>query len=1269
MATTGGSADSRWRVFVDTGGTFTDCLAVDPGGGECRIKVLSSSSLRGHVVAGGGALAQVEAPWAGVDGLATGFDFRLLERAGAPHRVRSHRADPAVLELDPPLPDDLPVGAAFEVRSPEPAPLLATRVITGTPSGDPLPPMSMRLGTTRGTNALLTRSGDRPVLFVTRGFGDLLEIGTQARPELFALRVRKPASLAGAVVEVWGRLDARGLEIEPLDLESLASEGRRLVRAGHRTAAVALVHGDRNPAYERAVADLLREIGFERVSVSSELSPTIGLLRRATTAVVDAYLAAPVGDYLARIADAIRGGRLHVMTSAGGLVGADRYQPKDSLLSGPAGGVAGAAQAGRRVGRERVIAFDMGGTSTDVARYDEDFEYVFEHAVGDALLASPALAIESVAAGGGSVCGFADRSLRVGPDSAGADPGPACYGAGGPLSITDVNLLMGRLQPARFEIPVDPAAAQRALDAVRADIAASRGGEVAADPLLQGFLDIANQKMADAIREVSLRRGVDPAQYVLVAFGGAGPQHALAVAGRLGMDRVVVPRDPGLLSAQGMAVAAIERFAEEQVLERLDDVAPELPGRLERLAARAADELAAEGVREPVIRRRIASLRFVGQDAAVEVEVTLGADLEGAFGAQYREVFGHVPADREVELVSLRVVSASAPAGDAPERCSAGPRDPDPVGTSRALFHGRWSDVPVWQREDLPPGARVRGPGLVAERYSTLVLEPGWSVTVQPHGDLEAHRDSSVSRTAALPDRPGDAGAEAVRLELFTHRFDTIARQMGEALRRTAVSTNVKERLDFSCAVLDPDGELVVNAPHIPVHLGSLGLCVRAVTAALDLESGDVAVTNHPAAGGSHLPDITVVTPAHDTNGRLLGYLASRAHHAEIGGIVPGSMPAGATRLVEEGAVIPPTVLVRGGHGCWEALEASLKQGPHPTRALGDNLADLRAAVAANQAGARALVRMAAEHGAAGVAQAMEDLKDRAHALLVDTLASRLPGDVAATEVLDDGAEIRVAIRASADRIEFDFTGTSGVHPGNLNATPAVVHSAVLYVLRLMVEQPLPLNEGLLRAVTIRIPPGMLDPPFGDDPAAAPAVMGGNVEVSQRLVNAMLRALGLCADSQGTMNNVVFGDEDASYYETVCGGTGAGPGFDGTHAVHSHMTNTRITDVEVLEHRFPVRVERFAVRRGSGGEGRYRGGDGVVREITFLAPLTLSLLTQHRDLGPAGAAGGADGLVGAQRLVRAGSTSEKLDAVDACDVEPGDWLVLETPGGGGWGTL
>ncbi len=1149
--------------------------------------------------------------------------------------------------------------------------MLAARLVTGTPAGEPLPPLAMRLATTRGTNALLERRGAPTALFITAGFGDLLEIGTQQRPELFALRVEKRAPLYAEVVEVPERLAANGTTLRPLDADALAPAAERLLRSGVRVAAVALMHSFRDPAHEHAVRDLLLRAGFDAVSCSSDLAPFIRLLPRAETAVVDAYLGPVLHGYLRGVQGALGGGRLHVMTSAGGLARPEDFRPKDSLLSGPAGGVAGAALAGRRSGMGRVIAFDMGGTSTDVARWAGDFEYVWEHEVGGAHLVAPALAIESVAAGGGSVCAFDAQGLRVGPESAGASPGPACYGAGGPLTVTDVNLLLGRLDPARFGIPVDPAPAEAALEALRRELRERTGEDAGREPLLAGFLEIADERMADAIRGISLRRGYDPAEHALVAFGGAGGQHACGVAARLGIRVVLVPPDAGLLSALGIGHAPLERFAERQVLRPLDEAGPGVAGWMEEMAAEASAAVAREGVPpgEVVVRRRIAGLRYAGQDSTLTVEWAPGLDLRDAFEERYAALYGHRPERRPVELESLRVVASTRPAAadplPAPAAC-----EPEPDGRARAWLGGAWRDAPLFDRAGLRPGARIAGPALVVERHSATVVEAGWDAEVDGAGGLVMRQcESAKCESAKVEGRePSHSRTpEAVRLELFTHRFRALVGEMGEQLRRTALSVNVKERLDFSCALLDPDGELVVNAPHIPVHLGALGLCVRTVREAVAMEPGDVVVTNHPGFGGSHLPDVTVVTPVHDDAGRLLAYVASRAHHAEIGGSRPGSMPPGATTLAEEGVVIRPTHLVRRGEARWAEMRGLLSSGPHPSRATEDNLADLAAAVAANHRGAELLRALAAEHGADTVGRYMDGLQARAEARVREALARIPDGAYEAEERLDDGAPLRVRVEVAGDGARVDFAGTAGVHPGNLNATPAIVRSVVLYVLRLLVDEPLPLNEGLLRAVELVIPRGMLHPEWPEDPARGPAVVGGNTEVSQRLTDTLLKALRLAACSQGTMNNVLWGSARFGYYETVCGGTGAGPGWHGASATHSHMTNTRITDPEVVEHRFPVRVERFGVRRGSGGAGRWRGGDGAVRELAFLEPVSLSVLTQHRAEGPYGVDGGGPGAPGRQRVLRATGEVLELGSVDGCEVGPGDRLLLETPGGGGWG--
>jgi 5-oxoprolinase (ATP-hydrolysing) len=729
---------------------------------------------------------------------------------------------------------------------------------------------------------------------------------------------------------------------------------------------------------------------------------------------------------------------------------------------------------------------------------------------------------------------------------------------------------------------------------------------------------------------------------------------------------VIVPQDGALLSAWGLGHAVVERFGERQVLAPLEGTEGELPRIFDQLSRDAAAAVRDAGVPAEAfrVRRRLLHLRFAGQESSLEVDWQEGGDTLEAFLDRYRQLYGYRPDDRDVELEAVRVVVSSVPVE--PDDSARTPEESpaEPAGRRRAWFGGRWREVPFFDRDRLEPGARLVGPALVLERRSATVVEPDWSARVDARGALVLERDAAGARAG------GGRRPEAVRLELFTQRFATLVEEMGEQLERTAVSTNVKERLDFSCALLDPAGELVANAPHIPVHLGALGLCVRGVLETLAPEPGDVLVTNHPAYGGSHLPDVTVITPVFAGSGgdaRLLGLTASRAHHAEIGGTRPGSMPPAATRLAEEGVVLPPTYLFRAGRPAWDEIRRRLSGGPHPSRNVEDNLADLRAAVAANHAGAEALRALAATHGADTVLQYMQRLQRLAESRIRGALRAIPDGTYGAVERLDDGTPLAVRIDLEGDRARLDFSGSGAVHPGNLNATPAIVRSAVIYVLRLLLRRPLPLNEGLLHAVSIAVPPGLLDPPFDRDPGRAPAVVGGNVETSQRLVDTLLRALGLVACSQGTMNNLIFGNERFGYYETLGGGCGAGPGFDGASGVHSHMTNTRITDAEIVEQRYPVRIVRFALRRGSGGAGRHRGGDGLVREILFLEPASLSVLTQHRVEAPYGHDGGEPGRRGRQRIVRATGEEDTLGPVDGREVAEGDRLVVETPGGGGSG--
>ncbi|RMF73116.1 MAG: 5-oxoprolinase, partial [Acidobacteria bacterium] len=843
------------------------------------------------------------------------------------------------------------------------------------------------------------------------------------------------------------------------------------------------------------------------------------------------------------------------------------------------------------------------------------------------------------------------------------------YGEGGPLTLTDVNLLAGRLDPDALGIPLDPRAARDRLDDLVEQIAGDLGTRPDPDEVLDGLLEIANLRMADAIRAISIRRGHDPRGDTLVAFGGAGGQHACAIAERLGLRRVLVPPDAGLLSAHGLAAAPVERIAERQVLAPLDAVI----GDLDRLAAalerEARDTLRRETGRgdATAVDRRL-SVRFAGQGDALDVPLGRGVDPVQEFLARYRALYGHLPAGRALEAVAVRVVARAAGSRAAPparhdaETAAHVERAPRRSGrTLRMRAGGTIHEAPVLDRAGLVPGEPCTGPAIVVEPHGTTVVEPGWTLAVDAStGALRLARD----RRAA----PGPARSDLVAQELFVHRLEQVAREMGEALRRTAVSTNVRERLDYSCAVLDRDGRLLANAPHIPVHLGSLGMCVRSVDAALGgLAPGEFAVTNHPAHGGSHLPDVTVILAVGDGHGRRIGFAATRAHHAEIGGRLPGSMPPTARRLAEEGVVIPPTRLGTVDAITTDALRRLFVAGPWPSRCPDDNVADLEAAIAACHRGGEALAALARATGTRRFEERAARLRAHAARLAARALARIPPGRREATEVLDSGARLTVRWEIDAGRARITFPDAPPLDPGSLNATPAIVASTVIYVLRVMVDEPLPLNEGLLERVDLVIPPGMLAPEFPEDPAQAPAVVGGNVELSQRLVDASLRALGLCAASQGTMNNVLFGDAGFSYYETIGGGAGAGPDFDGASAVQVHMTNTRITDPEVLEHRHPAAVRRFAVRRGSGGAGRRRGGDGIVRELEFLAPLTLSVLGEHRVRGPSGERGGADGAPARVALHRARGPVRVLRSADAAEVGPGDRLVVETPGGGGWG--
>ncbi|MEM9160325.1 MAG: hydantoinase B/oxoprolinase family protein, partial [Verrucomicrobiota bacterium] len=1116
---------------------------------------------------------------------------------------------------------------------------------------DDLPLLDMRLATTRGTNALLEGKGAKTAFFVTEGFGDLLRIGNQQRPHLFELGIRKADPVYDQVFEIKERLGAGGEVLVELDEAQVRECIEKTLQDGFEAVAVAFVHSYENPDHELRVEALLKEAGIRRVSVSSALSPFIKVLPRAETANVDAYLSPIMDAYLDAVQRRLSGGKLRVMNSAGGLASRDRYCPKDSLLSGPAGGVVGSSSVGLRGGEERTIAFDMGGTSTDVSRFDGGLDYKFEQRIGAARVYAPSLRIETVAAGGGSVCWFDGMASRVGPQSAGAYPGPACYGAGGPLTITDVNLLLGRLDPSHFNIPVKVSAARESLGELLKEVESKTGLESSEESFLHGFLAIANERMAEAIRSISLSEGYDTSEYAMVAFGGAGGLHACAVAGMLSMKRVLFPADSGLLSAYGLKRASIERFEEKQILESLELCETSLQESFELLQRSAIDYLAREGEELQAIElgTRRCEMRYRGQESSLQIDYAEGISLKNAFEEAYRFQFGFVPEGLEIEVVALRLSVRTKVEREEAEEFSV-------VDTTADQLRG------FAKRGSLKMGQKIVGPIVVQDSFSTVFVDTGWEAIVGTEGTLLLERiaDAEVANQSD----------EVVELELFTNRFLSIVEEMGALLERTAFSTNVKERRDFSCALLDREGRLVANAPHIPVHLGALGVCLRKVLEERPLNPGDVIVTNHPGYGGSHLPDVTFMAGVYSEDGDLIGYVANRAHHAELGGISPGSMPPEARSLEEEGVVIAPMYLMRNGEARWKEVEEVLLGGKYPTRGSRENVADLSAQLASIRIGQEGLKGMTGKEGVGRVCGYLEKLRKRAASALRSALKREELAKRSCVERLDSGAEICVSVWEEDGKFIVDFEGSAGAQGSNYNATAAIVTSATIYVMRLLAKVDVPLNEGFLDVVDIRIPEGMLNPVFDDDPAKCPPVVAGNVEVSQRVVDALLKVFGLAACSQGTMNNLIFGNQNCSYYETIAGGEGATSERPGADGVHTHMTNTAITDPEIFEKRYPARLEKFGLREGSGGAGRFSGGEGVARRIRFLEAVKLSMLTQHRRERPYGMEGGEAGQCGEQFLIRAKDGSKvALGENVAIDLEAGDLLEVRTPGGGGWGRI
>ena len=1145
------------------------------------------------------------------------------------------------------------------------------RELMGLAAGETIPSdriAAVKMGTTVATNALLERKGERTLLVTTRGFRDALRIGYQARPDIFAKKIVKPDQLYERVVEVDERVLADGTVERAPDLAGARRDMEEAYASGIRACAVVFMHAYRSPEHERLVADLARELGFSQVSASHEVSPLMKLVGRGDTTVVDAYLSPILKRYVDQVAGELGPNcRLMFMTSAGGLTDARLFQGRDAILSGPAGGVVGCVETAGIAGLPSVIGFDMGGTSTDVSHYDGEYERAFETEVAGVRMRAPMMLIHTVAAGGGSILHFDGRRFTVGPDSAGADPGPRCYRRGGPLAVTDANVMVGKLSPETFprifgpngDEPLDLPAVQEAFGQLAADIGDGRAPEAAAD----GFIRIAVENMANAIKKISVQRGYDVTRYALNCFGGAGGQHACLVADALGMKTILIHPLSGLLSAYGMGLADIRATRQRTVEAAFDEAGlAETGSVLDGLGEDVRREVEGQGVptAEIAVHRR-AHIRYAGTDTSLVVPFGPDDEMVRAFEAAHRARFGFID-----ESKALTIEAASAEAvggGTAADETDHSPGSETAQTSSRTRFFsgGAWHDAPVYLRRDVGPGARMNGPALLIEPHQTIVIEPGWSAAVTGKDHVVLTRTEILRSAAAIGTK-----ADPVMLEVFNNLFMSIAEEMGLTLQNTAYSVNIKERLDFSCAVFDSEGALVANAPHMPVHLGSMDKSVESVIRAHGptIQPGDVYALNAPYNGGTHLPDITVVTPVFDeADAEILFYVASRGHHADVGGVSPGSMSPLATHIEEEGVYIDNFKLVDQGRFREAELRDILTSAKYPARNPVQNIGDLKAQIAANERGVAELKRMVRHFGLEVVQAYMGHVQDNA-AESVRRVLDALPDTCSYDYEFDQGCVVRVRITVDRAKREatVDFTGTSGQRADNYNAPAPVTRAAVLYVFRIMVEGRIPMNAGCLRPINIVVPDGtMLSPRY---PAA---VVAGNVEVSQGVTNCLFGALGAMAAAQGTMNNLTFGNDVYQYYETICSGSPAGPGWHGTDGVHTHMTNSRLTDPEVLEFRYPVVLEEFHIRKNSGGRGKWHAGDGTERRIRFLERMELALLTSHRRVPPFGADGGEDGQVGKNSARRADGRLEPLGGCDQTVMEPGDAIIIRTPTAGGFG--
>ncbi|MFZ6658371.1 hydantoinase B/oxoprolinase family protein [Undibacterium sp. TJN19] len=1133
---------------------------------------------------------------------------------------------------------------------------------------------AVKMGTTVATNALLERKGDPTALLITRGYRDALRIAYQNRPRLFDRHIVLPELLYEKVIEVDERIDAHGKVITALDTEQVKKDLLSLFQSGYRALAIVLMHGYRYTQHEEMIGKLALETGFTQISISNQVSPMMKLISRGDTTVVDAYLSPILRRYVDQVASKMDGVRLFFMQSNGGLTDAHRFQGKDSILSGPAGGIVGMVRTAQTAGFDKIIGFDMGGTSTDVSHYAGEFEREFETQVAGVRMRAPMMSIHTVAAGGGSILHFDGTRYRVGPDSAGANPGPASYRRGGQLAVTDCNVMLGKIQPAHFpkvfgpkaDMSLDRDAVVEKFTAMAAEIEQATGIKKTPEEVAEGFIEIAVGNMANAIKFISVQRGHDVTDYTLTTFGGAGGQHACLVADALGMTRVFAHPFSGVLSAYGMGLADQTAMREQAMELPLTPASiSSLEKELAKLSQAASKDLLEQGVQADhlTVRQRV-HLRYEGTDSVIVVSMDTIANMMEQFETAYKKRYSFLMTNKPliIEAISVEAIGDSGEGNEAvehlPPRSSAEQLAPQEI--VQLFSGGKWHDTGLYARDDMRPGDTIKGPAIIAEKNATNIIEPGWAAEVTPLDHLVFTRIEARTQRQAIGTR-----ADPVMLEVFNNLFMSIAEQMGLRLQNTAFSVNIKERLDFSCALFDAQGNLIANAPHIPVHLGSMGDSIKTIIRenAGQMRPGDVYMLNDPYNGGTHLPDVTVITPAFNAEGtQILFYVGSRGHHADIGGITPGSMPADSTVVEEEGVLINNFKLVSAGKLLEAETIALLSSGKYPCRNIHQNLADLQAQIAANQKGVDELLKMVQHYGLAVVQAYMGHVQDNAEEAVRRVITALQ--DSHYEYQLDNGAVIKVAIRVdhAARSAEADFTGTSPQLNNNFNAPSAICMAAVLYVFRTLIDDDIPLNAGCLKPIKVIIPEGsMLNPRY---PAA---VVSGNVETSSCITNALYGALGVVASSPGTMNNFTFGNDDYQYYETISGGSGAGEGFNGTDVVQTHMTNSRLTDPEILEWRYPVRLESYEIKPGSGGAGQWHGGNGGIRKIRFLEKMTASILSNNRIYAPFGSAGGQAGACGRNAVIRNDGSVEELGFVASTEMQAGEIFIIETPGGGGYG--